>query len=79
MAGMHDLRFVMQSAMWPLFHVETSCAGASLVLYRAQDIAGEQLARHADGVSSPTAVPTWLQALPQSNPPIVRVLQFPVP
>lgn len=50
-------------------------AAASLVLYRAQDVASEHLARHADGVSSPTAMPAWLQALAQDSSPMVRFVR----
>ena len=64
--------FGMQIVQGAFFHVSTSFAGASLVLYRAQDVASEHLARHADGVSSPTAMPAWLQTLAQGSPPMVR-------
>ena len=42
-------------------------AGASITLYRDETIKQESEARQASGLTSPRAVPAWLQALRAEN------------
>ena len=49
-------------------------AGASITLYRDETIKHDHEARHASGLTSPRAVPAWLQALraENSSPPVSK-------